>query len=257
MSPPTSKPLEKRPKLVLRRLADRPALPVVRPPPRPSYASLESIRPQASSVPPVAATWPPPAGDERPLARAMASRRSLPILIASGVALCGAMIAATAGFVVVPRSPTKPVATVHGHTGEPRAVARASPPAAGSTRNTSPWIEVPTQAPLVTPAAVPASDLPVARAVPVPRPLPRAAPGPLAASVSSGPAPVVSPRASAAPVESARVPVLPGTASSASARAAAPVPVDPVLKAVEDEIDPTPAPRPLSNTSRSSLAPEP
>jgi hypothetical protein len=229
MSVPTSKPpAQPRRKLVLRRIPNRPALPVVRPPPRPSHASLDPVRSQAGSLPPVAGTWPPPGAALPAAAPATAWDRRM--RIAGGAALCGAVIAAAASLVVGPRSVSKPVAAVTVSAASAHAASHARPPTGPkSTVNTTPWIEVPLEPVLALPSAVPAAALPVARALPWPKTPSRAAP----ASTPVDP----SDHNSSAPSESASA-LVPGRAAPAasSPKNAAHAPIDPVLKAVEDEI---------------------
>jgi hypothetical protein len=150
--------------------------------------------------------------------------------IAAGAALCGAVIAAAASLVVGSRPVGKPVAAVAVGAASTHASSLVRPPT-GATRtvNATPWIEVPLEPVLALPSAVPATALPVARAVPWPKPPSRAAaaPTPVEPSDQNSPAPPASASALA-----------PGRATpeASSPKSTAHAPIDPVLKAVEDEI---------------------
>jgi hypothetical protein len=190
-SKPPPSPLRK---LVLRRIAQRPALPVVRPPPRPSYASLDAARPREGSLPPVAATWPPPYGEPPGGAGGRSVWPNRPIWIASGVAAIGAVVAVAAALTVPPGSRAQGAAAVQVHATPPsRTSEHAGRPAPGST----PWVEVPASSAAVMTSAIPASALPLARPNAAPRAPPRTA-------TTSAPPPGASstPPASASPAPS-------------------------------------------------------
>jgi len=187
-SKPPPAPLRK---LVLRRIPERPALPVVRPPPRPSDVSVEAARRQAGSLPPVAATWPPPFG-EPPGGAAGGRAWANPMWIASGAAAIGAAIAMAAALTVPPGSPAKAAAAVQVRvraTPPSRTSEQAGHPAHGST----PWVEVPVYSAAVT-SAIPASALPLARPSAAPKALPRTATtlAPIPSASSAPPAPAES-----------------------------------------------------------------
>jgi hypothetical protein len=153
------------------------------------------------------------------------------MLIAGGAALCGAVIAAAAGFVVGAPPAVKPIATVEVRAAHPGAASHARPPTgSANTLNSTPWVEVPVEPVLALPSAVAATSLPVARPAPWAKPLARSAPGPAPVDSSS--------RASSAPPASAIAAAAPAAPSSRALapKATAQTPVDPVLKAVEDDM---------------------
>jgi hypothetical protein len=221
-------------KLVLRRIADRPALPAVRPPPRPSFASLDPVRPPAGSLPPVAASWPPPADDAAAGAPSMPRAAGGATLAAYGVAICGAVLAAAAGLIVVPRAPAPPV-LVRPASGVATARAAGHRARPGPTE-TSPWMAVPAS-PLgpaaVSAPAIAASALPVARASAAPRPPSRAA----TPTVSAPPISSALDRNATVPAERNVVPAPAKAAPSAATTTESEPPAnDPVLQAVKAEL---------------------
>jgi hypothetical protein len=155
--------------------------------------------------------------------------------IAGGVALCGAVIAAAAGLIVVPRSMSESATDVPAHAA-PQAASRSGRLAATLHANkATPWIEVPAETAPALPSAVPANALPVARTAPrrlTASPPVRSSPalaGPTSAPAQVSSTPTESDSASALPQ---RVPSTPPVHRPPSA----PAPVDPVLKAVQDEV---------------------
>lgn len=247
MTPSNPKPPAAPPrKLVLRRIAERPALPVVRPPPRPSYASLDVARPQAGSLPPVAATWPPPVGESRGPAARRRAWSNRPTWIACGVAAAGAIIAVTAGLTVRPAPRASAAAAVPVRATRPLSTSEhAARPALGST----PWIEVPVYGAPGAASAIPASALPVARPNAGPRALARTATTSTAIPSASSPSP---PSILSAPAESASVSVLTAPRAPAGAPAKPSAPPNPAPKTA-----PTPKAADEEMPGQPSLAPSP
>jgi len=205
--PNAKRPVRATGNLVWRKIANRPPLPVVRVPPRPSYPAFEGdgkaaqddggMRAAAGSLPPVAASWPPSTGRESSNAGSSPASPSHPSrLIACGIAAVGALVAVAAAVMVVPRPTATPAVFA-----PVRAAAVFANRAKETAVHSTPWVEVPPVAgsPVAAdPSTVPATDLPAV--LPISRR-------------------VVRPKAVATPT--------PTTSSSAPA-------VDPTVKAVDD-----------------------
>jgi hypothetical protein len=210
-------------KLVLRRIAERPALPVVRPPPRPSDESLDAVRLQAGSLPPVAATWPPPLGPVRDQAGGRRVWSNRPMWIACGVAAVGAIVAGAAGLTVPPGPHAKATAAIQGGVlaTSPLSPSPASGHADRPARASTPWVEVPVHGAAGATSAIPASALPLARPNAAPRALPRTA-------TTTAPVPTAS-SALPASADSASLSVL----AAPGARATLSMPGDPAPKTAQ------------------------
>jgi len=228
MSSSKPPPLHAHPRnLVLRKVPDWPALPVVRPPPRPSQVSLmnavgaggpsdgEHPEPRPGSLPPVAASVPPPpspAGTTG-LARGLRSDR---LLMASGFAAMGAMVAVVGGL-LVGRTPVPQVATpVAAHVAASLLPAqRVETRVEGTVADSTPWVEVPV--PVMAPPPAPSAQ-PVAHRVE------RRTLGAHASPVR------------AVTAENSASAATRATTRDKSGAKAGKARVDPVLKAVQDEI---------------------